>query len=336
MDIIDATHVVNQAFHSMFNRPGQVYDNTESAFHDLLIGSLNDPKTRNVIIDPDTGEADLNWMTFLWWVYKGDTVRINDFLHGFFWSASGDDVLSKPIDPESRFSKMLADDPIVKAEHIKIKDYIKHINWVYHKTQNLPNITLIGRENVPERLHGLRQAEITVLDPKAKLPTKVLFPDYGQRKRYRTVDSYDIYDVLGTKDYKMIGTQNAVIIDDYRITLNEDQLKQKILSASTFLTVHGRCLFDIPMYDHGEHRMHSEVYRVIQPFIRPSEDDFDLLSMNDVNAIDDYVHDVVGGLNVSEFLRNNGYKFEIEELKLTDTGLSNSVAARVYLKLSPI
>ena len=331
MDIMDAIYKVNQAFPNIFNRPSDLYNSTENTFHDLVIKNLDDPKFRNVTIDPDTEEVDLAWLTFLWWVYSGDAVRINDSLHGFFWSASKDDALSHSLDDNCRFRQLLAEDPIVQAEYAKVEDYIKHIRWIFHKTQNLPNITIIGRGNVPERLHGLRQARITVLGAEEKLPVKTMFSDFGQRRRFRVIDPYDVTDVLNSKDYKMYCTQNVVIFDDYHISLNENLLKEKIMEAGCYLTEHGRVLFDLPMYDHGEIRMQSNLYRLIRPFI-PASDEGALLSPNDINAIDDYVHGVIKWINESEYMERNGWMFKIEEIKLTDAGLRNSIAARVYLK----
>lgn len=334
MDVIDAIFQVNVAFPELFRRPSKVYNPDESEFHNKIINNMNDPRFRNVIIDPDSNEADLNWLAFLWWVYNEDAARINDSLHGFYWSPCGNDAFSKLLDENCRFRQMLANDPIIKAEYAKTKDYIKHINWIFHKTQNLPNVTVVGRGNVPERLHGLRQAKITALDPQEELPVKYMFTDYGQRKRFRVVKSYDITDVLNTTDYKMIDTQNVVIIDDANITLDESKLKSMVLDASVYLTMHGRCLFDLPMYDHNDVGLSSTVLRTVRPFVSNLINP-DLISMHDANDIDDYVHDVVNQLNQSEFMSKRGWRFEIEELKLTDAGLSNSIAARVYLKKCP-
>ena len=335
MDSIEANWKFNQFFqNTFFGRERHTFTDTENAFHDLVIRCMNNRKFQKTVIDPDTEEVDLNWLSFLWWVYVGDSARINDFLHGFFWPVSGDNAKSHAIDENSRFFKLLDCDPIVKAERAKTKDYIKHINWIFHKTQNLPLITVIGRWNVPARLHGLRQAKITVIDPVEEPPIKHMFDDFGQRSRYRTLSSYDIYDVTNTKDYKMIGTQNVVIIEDSNISLDETQLKERILRAASYLTTHGRCLFDIPMYDLSEVRSNSELYRLIRPFI-PESNHSGIISLQNASAIDTYVHGIVDDINQSEYLKNGGYKFEIEELKLTDADLSRSIAARVYLKLSP-
>ena len=320
MELNDAIWKVNQVIPNI---------DKNRDFYDRLIGGLNDPKSRNIIIDPDSQEVDINCLAFLWWVYKGEAAHINDFLHGFYWSMDG--KTGAPINEESHFAKVLAADPIVQAERIKIKDYyVKHTNWVYHKTQDLPKITIIGRENVAGKQH-LRQVVITVLDPQVEFPEKCMFPDHGQRKRYRTIDSYAIFDVMETKDYKMIGTQNAVIIDDERITLDKDRLKEKIIAASSYLTMHGRCLFDIPLYDHREILMASDIYRLVRPFISPRE--IGPTSPKDLNAVDAYVHNVVDDINQSEYLMHNKLQFEIEELKLTNVGLNQSVGARIYLKL---
>ena len=321
MELNDAIWKVNQVYLN-------IDENRD--FYNRLIGSLNDPKCRNMIIDSDKAEVDKNCLAFLWWVYKGEAAHINDFLHGFYWSMDGE--TGAPISEDDHFAKILAADPIVRAERIKIKDYyVKHTNWVYHKTQDLPNITIIGRENVAGKQH-LRQVVITVLDPQIEFPEKCMFPDHGQRKRYRAIDSYAIYDVTETKYRKMmIGTQNAVIIDDERITLDKNLLKEKILAASSYLTMHGRCLFDIPLYDHREILMTSDIYRLIRPFI---PDRIDALSSpENLDAVDVYVHSIVDDVNQSEHMRKNKLMFEIEELKLTNVGLRQSVGARIYLKL---
>ncbi len=333
MDIIDANYAFNQAFPELFQRQSDLYNPTESAFHDLVINNLNDPRFRNVTIDPDTGKVDLAWLALLWWIYIGDAIRINDSLHGYFWSPSKNDAYCKPLDQDSRLYQMLANDPIVKAEYHKVKDYILHISWVYHKTQNLPKVVLIGRGNMPERLHGLRQVIITAVDQRTVLPVKCMFPDHGQRKRYRVIDSYSLHDIMETKNYKLLGTQNVVIIDDHHITLNKEKLAEKIIEASTYLTEHGRCLFDLPLYNRGEIRMRSELYRLIRPFISEPEDG-SLVSLKDFNSVDEYIHAVVRDVNASDYFQEKGYKFEIEELKLTDTDLDHFVAARVYLKMS--
>ena len=48
--------------------------------------------------------------------------------------------------------------------------------------------------------------------------------------------------------------------------------------------------------------------------------------------MDSYVHEVVSAVNQAKAVKDEDYAFEIEELKLTDVGLSQSVAMRVYLK----
>lgn len=335
MDIQKAIFLVNDAMLEIYHRPSEIHCSDKAAFRDQIVDNLKDPAFRNIVIDSDREIADQDWLTFLWFVKTGNAVRINDALHGFLWPAGGnEETFGKALDEQSRFRQMVIKDPIVQAEYAKCEDYIKHIRWVYHKTQNLPRIVIIGRGNVPERLHGLRQAHITVLGSANKLPPdKAMFPDFGQRRRFKVIDPYDFTDVMNSKDYKMFCTQNVVIIDDYHIALNEGLLKEKILEASYYLTEHGRILFDLPMYDHAEYRLQSPIWRAVKHFTpSPAPEDNQLLSMDDANDIDDYVHDVVKWINESEYMERNGWMFKIEELKFTDTGLRNSIAARVYLK----
>lgn len=269
--------------------------------------------------------TDPNWTFFTQWISCGDAARINDALHGLLWT-SEEEV--RPLDESSSLGRLILNDPIARAERIKIKDYIKHINWVYHKTQNLPNIVIIGSDNIPERLHGLRNANIILLDPKVCLPGKVLFSDFMQRRRFHVVDSYDLFDVLNTFENRLVGIQNVVIIDDRGIALDSFELEQKILLAGSLLTEHGRCLFDVPMYSDAVCR--STLYSLIKKFTTGSTS---RISSN-ATAIDGYVHEVVASVNrnLAGGDEDKGYRFEIEDLKLTDVGLPHSVAMRVYLK----
>lgn len=338
MNLTDAVSKFNRAIPDLFHYTREDFGASENTFCTLVTENLNDPKFRNAAIDPDTNEVDLAWLAFLWWIFSDNDTRINDSMHGFFWSPSEDDKFSKILDENCHFRRLLADDIIVRAEYAKVKDSILHINWIFHKTQNLPNIIVYGRGNVPERLHGLRQARINVLNPSMNLPVKHMFADYGQRGRFQVVDPYEIFDGSNPKYRKMIGAQNVVIIDDYCTTLNKDELVRQILEASPLLTEHGRCLFDLPLYDHEEINRYSTIYQLVRPFIqRVTPKSKAITSLANVNAIDRYVHDVVREINHSIYFQENGYRFDIEEIKLIPANhenISESISARVYLKLS--
>lgn len=290
----------------------------ESSFRVNMGKIAQRPEISKLIFDKD-GEPDMNWVCFLWWVSKNDAARINDALHGYIWSPEGE---FGAIDGGSTLSKLIENDPIVRAERIKVKDYIKHINWVFHKTQDLPNIVVIGSDNVPERIHGLRNSKITLLDPKTILPKEKLFPDFMQRRRFNVVDTYDIFDVTNKVESRLIGTQNVFIIDGWQTSFNSFELEQRIQLSGNLLTEHGRCLFDIPMY--GAATSSSRLFEIVQSF---TNDQSRHIASN-ATVVDGYVHEVVTVVNQSA----EGYHFEIEELKLTDVGLPQSIAMRVYLK----
>ena len=304
-----------------------------NGFRDILNNLVSSHELDHLVIKPD-GEIDTDWISFLWWVHYGNlayvnkdsvrfacaSARINDVIHGFIWTPEGNGY---PLRIGSSLDQYLATNPIVRAEHIKIKDYLKHINWVYHKTQVLPRITLIGSDNVPERLYGIRQSEITVLDPKTVFPKETLFVDHIQRRNFKTVDSKE---VLCARDKKgnMLDTQNVVIIDFPGLSI--DELEQNIIKAGMLLTQHGRCLFDVPMY--GKIFQETKLYGIVAKFTKSSTTG----ASPSLAVIDDYIHEVVFSVNHSEDVIKANYYFTIEELKLTDVGLSRSVAVRIYLK----
>lgn len=293
----------------------------ENGFLSALRNAVTTGGLKKFIIKPD-GKPDLDWISFFWWIFLGDAPRINDALHGFLWKPEGN---SYALQPTSSLAMSLLIDPVVRAERIKIKDYIKHISWVYHKTQVLPRITIVGSDNIPERLYGLHQSEITLLDPKSPLPKEQLFPDLRQRHNFHTVQSDEIFDELGSKT-DLRGTQNVVILDRRDIVFSALELEQLIIQAGKLLTHHGRCLFDIPMY--GKALEYSRLLDVAREF---AEIPARFISPN-ISAMDGYVHEVVSAVNQAKEVKDEDYAFEIEELKLTDVGLSQSVAMRVYLK----
>lgn len=304
--------------------PSVNHEYLENGFLTTLRKAVQEQGFKDIIVKSD-GEIDLDWVSFLWWVFEKDGARINDALHGCLWTPEGD---VRTLDPSSSLTRFITTDPIARAERIKIKDYIKHINWVYHKTQNLPNLIIIGSDNIPERLHSLRNANVTLLDPKISLPEKKLFPDLFQRRRFHAIESYDIFDVMNPTEGRLIGSQNVVIIDDREIAFNSFELEQKILLAGSLLTEHGRCLFDLPMY--GKALSESYLFDIVQKF---TNENTKYIASN-ATAIDSYVHEVIANINkgMPEDSINENYQFEIEDLKLTDVGLQSSVAMRVYLK----
>ena len=149
--------------------PSVNHEYLENGFREVLRKTLFDRSMPSYVFDVN-GKPDLDWISFLWWIFRKDTVRINDALHGYIWTPEGE---GKMLNAENSRSRLIMNDPISRAEHIKVKDYIKHINWIYHKTQDLPNITFIGGGNIPERLYGLRQSKITLIDPDAVIPVSV-------------------------------------------------------------------------------------------------------------------------------------------------------------------
>lgn len=293
----------------------------ENGFLPALRNAVTTGGLEKLIVKPD-GKPDLDWISFAWWIFLGDAPRINDALHGFLWTPEGN---GHTLSPTSSLATNLLIDPIVRAERIKIKDYIKHISWVYHKTQVLPRITIVGSDNIPERLYGLHQSEITLLDPKVSLPKEQLFPDFRQRRNFHTVQSDEIFDELGSKT-DLCGTQNVVILDRRNLVFSALELEQLIIQAGKLLTHHGRCLFDIPMY--GKALEYSRLLDVAREF---TEIPARFISSN-ISVMDSYVHEVVSAVNQAKAVKDEDYAFEIEELKLTDVGLSQSVAMRVYLK----
>lgn len=312
----------------------RVIANLESTFARIFPSANDDfldsgfrEAVRNVIMNKEgeklvtVGEdsIDVEWLSFLWWVFKKDAARINDAIHGRIWLPDGRVV---SLIPTRTFFQTIQTDPIVHAERTKLKDYLKHINWIYHKTQDLPNITFLGSDNIPERLYGLRESYITLLDPKAILPKEKLFDDHIQRKNFKVIKSDQIFDELGSHN-DMLESQNVVIID----THNPQNLAEQILDAGRLLTQHGRILFDIPMY--LDCLRYSGLFAVAQHLISG----FDRSVSSNATLMDEQVHGLVR--NVNELARKDDYLFEIEEIKLTDSGvteLNRSIAIRVYLK----
>ena len=78
MDIQKAIFLVNDAMLEIYHRPSEIYCSDKAAFRDQIVDNLKDPAFRNIVIDSDHEIADQDWLTFLWFVKTGNTVRIND------------------------------------------------------------------------------------------------------------------------------------------------------------------------------------------------------------------------------------------------------------------
>ncbi len=278
----------------------------------------NNPEAINLMTAKEDS-VDVEWLSFFWWIFKNDQARVSDAVHGCVWTPDEKIIKTNPV---GSFSRTILIDPIAHAEKTKIKDYLKHINWIYHKTQNLPRITVIGSDNIPERLYGLRQSIITLLDPKQVLPKEKLFDDHIQRKNFGVAYSDDIFDELGSHN-DMLGTQNVVIID----SCDTHKLAETIHDTGLLLTSHGRILFDIPMYSNC--LQYSLLFKAASMIVPANKERY---FSDDATFVDEYVHRLVK--NINELAKRDDYYFEIEEMKLTDggTGMERSVAMRVYLK----
>lgn len=132
-------------------------------------------------------------------------------------------------------------------EQAKYSDFVKHINWVFHKTQVPPKIILMGKnsESVPLRNYKLRVCELARLDASANAPKKnELFNDLCQRNLFEDITTAALNsDPKLAKKY--LGNVNVVILDDRAVIKNGANLTQAILKSETFLTHHGRFLFDL-------------------------------------------------------------------------------------------
>ncbi|MBR3233017.1 hypothetical protein IKF74_01910 [Candidatus Saccharibacteria bacterium] len=134
-------------------------------------------------------------------------------------------------------------------EEAKYKDYVKHINWIYHKTQVPPKVILMGKnsETVPLRHYKLRICEIARLDSSKDAPPKSdLFDDFRQKNAFEDITTEALIDDSKLA-HKYLGTNNVVILDDYVVVTNRATLVEAIVKGETFLTDHGRFLFDLPI-----------------------------------------------------------------------------------------
>lgn len=200
----------------------------------------------------------------------------------------------------------------------KYRDYAKHISWVYHKTQVLPKVMLLGEnsESVPLRNYKLRNCELTRLDALPDAPTaKDLFVDYAQRVNFKDHTLREL-----TTDPKLraqyLGTQNVAIIDDVAHTSSSERLIDLILRTEPFLTTHGRFLFDIPVND-------SSIAFFGRAYFNH---DF-----HEITAIPKKIISMVRLLN--DKLKGTNTHFKIEEIKLSLYGDAVSIAGIVvYLK----
>ncbi len=204
---------------------------------------------------------------------------------------------------------------IATRERVKYKDYAKHISWVFHKTQVLPKIILMGKnsETVPIRNYKLRICELTRLDASETAPDKkTLFDDHIQRNLFSDVTLANAsYDPKLSKKY--LGNMNVVIIDDYDIVNDDQALYDAILDSERFLTNHGRILFNIPIWISTTDDFEDEDFPLDVGEALPSL----LLTIRTVN----------------EFLAKNDVRLAIEDIKLTVAENAERVIdVRVYLK----
>ena len=192
----------------------------------------------------------------------------------------------------------------------KYNDYAKHISWVYHKTQILPKVVLIGENSmsVPLKNYKLRQCELVRLNAPETAPTaKELFDDHIQRGNFKDLSTNAL---AGDEKLqrKYLGMQNVVIIDDAEIVRDFKALASTIYMSEQFLTPRGRILFDIPVYRFRDYE--AELADVVKS----------------VRACVKYVNNCMseGGGKVH---------FEIEEIKLSMYGDTEGVVGVVvYLK----
>ena len=194
-------------------------------------------------------------------------------------------------------------------ERLKYKDYVKHINWVFHKTQVPPKIILIGKnsESVPLRRYNLRICEIARLDASVTAPSKSeLFDDLRQRAMFEDItDDAIVTNPKIAKKY--LNKTNVVILDDDNIVIDPKNLVLAILGSEVFLTNHGRFLFDVPQ--------------------SPS------LHVSSSTGTTSYITEVIRTVNTTLQSRQSDSRFIIEEIKLSvEPDSYDIVDSRVYLK----
>lgn len=194
-------------------------------------------------------------------------------------------------------------------ERLKYKDYVKHINWVFHKIQDPPKIILIGKnsESVPLRHYNLRICNIARLDASVTAPKKTeLFDDFCQRARFEDITADAI--ITNSKlAKKYLNNTNVVILDDDNIVIDPKSLVLAILGSEAFLTNHGRFLFDVPPC----------------PDIRSIGSD----------GTTPYITKIVRTVNLNLANRCSNSRFIIEEIKLSvDPDTYDIIDSRVYLK----
>ncbi|MBQ1528360.1 hypothetical protein IIZ77_01770, partial [Candidatus Saccharibacteria bacterium] len=177
-----------------------------------------------------------------------------------------------------------------------------------HKTQDPPKIVLMGKnsESVPLRDYKLRICEIARLDASANAPQKTeLFDDLRQRSLFEDITT----DALNTNPKlakKYLGNVNVVILDDLNVIKNGINLTHAILKSETFLTHHGRFLFDLAI-----------------PKLNPTIPNYSI----------NYVLSTTRKVN--EMLKKAGRpsRFLVEDIKLSVNDAAEAILGlRVYLK----
>ena len=205
-------------------------------------------------------------------------------------------------------------------EEQKYRDYTKHISWVYHKTQILPKVVLVGKNSstVPMRNYKLRICELTRLNPSSTAPAaRELFDDYAQLSNFRDLSMEELSSSPKLKKL-YLNTQNVVILDDATITSQSLKILNTIVLTEPLLAQHGRFLFDISA---------SASCSVLESCAV-----FDH-QVIDLQSIPAKVLGLVRSVNDILFHSGKPSHFKIEDIKLSIFGDATClVGLRVYLK----
>ncbi|MBR2587405.1 hypothetical protein IKE71_03495 [Candidatus Saccharibacteria bacterium] len=278
-----------------------------------------------------------DFISFAWWAYAGRTSVLEDFFLGTCWPIDGE---PRPLVEDSNFARALETDPLAVHTRIKIKDYVKHTNWIFHKTENLPNIFLYGGETVPERLVGLRQCKITRVNPQYRLATNYIFPSRIQQKNIDDIPDSNLPGYEGAQIAKHMkntinldqfeATQNVFIIDNHTLTFQEEAMKSLLKRAEFYLTPHGRVLFDIPFISLDALTAHSPIWRLASYRASNSLDRPETINENVFHVIK-----IVNDFNAAQERRDRAL-FEVEDIKVTVNNhyFTDPCGLRVYLKKS--
>lgn len=307
-----------------------------SSFQDYLASAMKNHDLEIMFIHCVGDHAFNDLINFCWWSFKGDHSRVEDFYAGIAWPISGSPY---NISPDSSFAEALEADPLSAHTRQKLKDYVKHIGWIYHKTQNLPNLVIYGSDTVPERAFGLRQCQITRLNPKDIIPPKTLFNDHIQARNFHElVDTRIGYADLSHHDSplpmlyeepknlaKYVKSQNVFILDDGCSAYVQSGLSLALAEADCLLTPHGRVLFDLIIC--GDEIAYSQppLWSLFGPYNYP-------IAYPSSDTAIAHVVESVEAYNIAA-AEKDSLGFEIEDLKISFSTYANAPCGlRVYLK----